>query len=239
MPVFCDIQFKQTFIGENRKKLKKLFIQFFLATRAQEKLKIENGFVYKEEVRVRRMVRLDEILITAQRIVTRRVTVGPSVPPPSITPPPVTPPHGNHGSGRPIPPLLPLNAILKMPKRPPFNLQGRKSLPAKVLAKRSTTKMVIDVINRTTPRRPGPSNAVDAVAGPTQSDNSIPGPSGGSTQSRAQGAVPSPSNAVDADAHPSPAANAIPGTSSGSAQRQPSDNSAFRRLVYTYDSDSD
>lgn len=81
-------------------------------TRAQKKANEENNFAQQAEVKIRRIIRLEQILIRAQRIVTRRVTIGTSVAPPPQRSQQV---QRDDRPSRPLPNLVPLKSILKMP----------------------------------------------------------------------------------------------------------------------------
>lgn len=101
----------------------------FSVTRAQKKIKHDRGFKMEPKVKVRRIFSLDRNLVTVKRITKRRNTVaasaGSSVAP--VAPVPV--PRDQHIT-RPIPQLLPLKTVLKMPSRAPINIHRRKSMTA-------------------------------------------------------------------------------------------------------------
>lgn len=158
-------------------------------------------------VKVRRVVTLDKKLITAQRIVTRRTTVGESLAP-------VVPRNDRDGRGavgsnnrndRQLPNLVPLKSILKMPARSPIN--RRKSVHAPptttvaqstppatgnqrsnrgILIRGTTLRMILNVINGTpnTPRpiRDEPSTSTGGATGSNpirnQPSTSTGGPTG-------------------------------------------------------------
>lgn len=202
---------------------------FLIETRAQNKVEKENGFVLQEEVRVRRIIRLDTVLLNARRIVTRRVTFGGNnglVPSPPSTP---------RGKDKAVPKLLPLKSILKMPKNAPINVHGRKSVPAPsaaranspVLPKGYTAKFIVDFVNRTS----SPARISDRRQSSPHS-NSVPG------QSQDLDAIPGPSG-ISNRHESSRDLDAIPGPSGISNHRQSNQDSDFGHLVYDYDSDSD
>lgn len=164
-------------------------------TRAQKKLdqlKHDRGFVLRPKVQIRRIVRLDKILLLekrekqARRITARRNTIAVSVP---SVPSDDDDDHDDDGhtqnvqSNRPIPQLLSLRDVFKTPARIPFNSRRRKSLPAlaspasprfTLLPKGTTTQIIMNIVNGT----PAASQAAASQAAASQPS---PGPSGTST----------------------------------------------------------
>lgn len=160
-------------------------------TRFQKKAQNNRGFSHQTKVRVRRIVRLDRILINAARITSRRGTVAATIPTVAPVAAPVAPaPTPRAQNDRPIPLLLPLSLVLKMPARAPFNIRRRKSVgpisnervgtPNNILPIGTTAQIIMNVINgsslgssgSSTPNRPVQlarmSRALSPVAGPSR-----------------------------------------------------------------------
>lgn len=143
-------------------------------------------------VSIRRIPILDQIILNRKVVITRRRTVGC----------PVTP--------KPVPLLVPLRSVLKIPAHAPFNIRGRKSMfsaltyatstpkknssPHIQLPKGTTAKLVLARATQPSPRprqvrsdspQPGPSYTMEA--NPAVNDttmSSISSPDSGSGYGR-------------------------------------------------------